>query len=169
MSQIVRVFDNFLGDGLLEYVQHFVRRGVSYELHSNDIDPGQLTTMVSAQQSIADTCLFDFIVGKISRHGVLNERLQVIRSYVNAYPGGDFSKCGFHTDDGMITALFYPGPWNAEFQGGTEMEDGTVIDYVPNRLALFDANIKHRALPHTNPNGFRFTVAFKMNATWRGK
>jgi len=97
------------------------------------------------------------------------KNVELLRSYANLHPAGEFYAGKMHTDDEGgygVTLLYYPFDWQIEWGGGTEFEDGTIVDYVCNRLLIFDGDINHRALPHTSPHGFRYSVAYKTKAEW---
>lgn len=70
----------------------------------------------------------------------------------------------YHIDrTGGYTLLYYPNlEWKLDNGGATEFNlEGQLqgIHPVPNRLAIFDANILHRATPFTDRH--RFTIAIK--------
>ena len=74
-----------------------------------------------------------------------------------------------HTDDGDVTALYYPCmDWDAEWEGGTSFYNKEKDDcihyssYKFNRLILFKAKIPHRAMPVTREcYQLRTSVVFK--------
>ena len=76
------------------------------------------------------------------------------RAYINAHTYGVDGR--IHRDDGDYTAIYYPlSEWNVEWEGGTCFYNKDQTDvihynaYVPNRLVVFDAKMKHRAMPVT--------------------
>ena len=88
------------------------------------------------------------------------------RAYMNAHDYG--SEPQMHYDDGDFTMLYYPRvDWNLEWGGGTLIiEDGKnhLIDYVPNSLVIFDANLKHAAqVVSRNCHELRTVVVFKCD------
>ena len=77
-----------------------------------------------------------------------------------------------HQDDGDLTMMYYPIlDWKPEDLGGTAIwnDDGTEIDkyvnYIGNRLLVFDANLNHQAMPVSRQcYRLRSVVVFK---TWK--
>ena len=52
-----------------------------------------------------------------------------------------------HQDDGDFTMIYYPRcDWQDDWGGGTVI-DGTLVEYVGNRLVVFDAHLHHQAQP----------------------
>ena len=156
---MIRIVDNFLDEGFLDYVQHILP-SMDYRLHGS---VGKLNFFNTTDPFMPDRS-FDYIMQRIADLDQLNN-IRLLRSYVNLAPCGEIYEGEYHQDDGDITALFYPMPWSTEWQGGTDF-DGQIIDYVTNRLVLFDADIPHKSVSHSCPTGFRYTVAFKIEATW---
>lgn len=89
---------------------------------------------------------------------------KIIRIYVN---GQTVHQHGtFHQDDGNKTYLLgLSKNWVVEDGGATEFLDKNSTSFLIyplfNRLTIFDAKILHRALPHTNKDKFRMTLAIK--------
>lgn len=90
------------------------------------------------------------------------------RLYMNAHTYGQDGY--IHTDDGSITAIYYPFKWNIAHEGGTSFyneEKNDCIFYSSNkfnRLVLFDAKIPHRAMPVTRDcNELRCVIVFKTS------
>ena len=101
--------------------------------------------------------------------GTASRALQ--RYYLNIAPPGDWYAGDFHIDDGLITALYYPNTfdntdWKPEWGGATEFITGETVQYVGNRLLLFDASVEHRAAAHYYNEGWRVTLALKTNLIW---
>lgn len=90
------------------------------------------------------------------------DSLKLYRMYVNCFAPGEQSY--FHIDhETGYTLLYYPQlEWSLNDGGETQfyLEDSIQgICPVPNRLAIFDASLLHRAMPFRNSH--RFTVAIK--------
>lgn len=73
----------------------------------------------------------------------------------------------FHIDaDEGNTAIYYPHDFYDENEGGETQLVGTNDDFIygikprPNRLVIFDSNIRHRATPFRTKH--RFTIAIKF-------
>ena len=68
-----------------------------------------------------------------------------VRIYMNAHTHG--IEPHMHQDDGDFTMIYYPRlDWKQEWGGGTVV-DGTLVEYVGNRLVVFDADLWHQAQP----------------------
>jgi len=95
------------------------------------------------------------------------------RIYCNAHTHG--LEPHAHEDDGDFTMLYYPRlDWNTyEWGGGTLIdpdyptrgfENGKLIPYKGNRLVVFDAYLKHKAMPVSREcYELRSVVVFKCN------
>jgi hypothetical protein len=82
----------------------------------------------------------------------------LIRIKANLYPNlGKEIKNGMHTDNPYIHkgAIFYINTNN----GFTELEDGTIIESIENRLLLFDSSKKHRST-HCTDKKTRLNINF---------
>ena len=63
----------------------------------------------------------------------------------------------FHNDyDDMKTAIFYVNTNN----GYTEFKNGVIVNSVANRVCLFDSNLQHRGVTHTEGDYQRIVVNF---------
>ena len=66
-----------------------------------------------------------------------------IRIYMNAHTHG--IEPHIHTDDGDSTMIYYPRlDWKVEYGGGTVV-NGKLIEYIGNRLIVFNAHLPHQA------------------------
>lgn len=158
---MILTIDNFLGNSLNNYVQWNIQKQ-HYINHSSNInDPAHfLATPGTAPRGK----LYDYIGNIIIDIQEINVS-RILRSYVNLNPPGDFCAGKYHTDDGDITALYFPCDWQNPQEGGTNFKDKTTIEYVRDRLVLFNADYLHKAEPHYG-NSFRYTIAYKLEATW---
>jgi len=155
------IIDDFLDNDYLTHIQDIIPK-LHYAIHSSDHNTS--STFLSSVGNFPNTDCFQTIIKKILNLTYIRNP-SIIRCYVNLNPQGKYHSGRFHDDDGDITALFYPYPWQKEWGGETEFEDGTMIENKENRLVLFDAKKFHRAVEHTAPN-FRYSVAFKLEAEW---
>ena len=74
-----------------------------------------------------------------------------VRIYFNAHTHG--LEPHMHTDDGDFTMIYYPRlDWKPEWMGGTAIwneqknEIDKYVNYIGNRLFVFDANLPHQAM-----------------------
>ena len=70
-----------------------------------------------------------------------------------------------HTDDGDFTMIYYPRlDWKSDAWGGGTLIDGQLVPYKGNRLVVFDAYLKHKAMPVSREcYELRNVVVFKCN------
>ena len=99
---------------------------------------------------------------------VVGVRHKLDRVYSNAHTYGQDGQ--IHRDDGNITAIYYPLPWDARHEGGTSFYDEEITEciayssYKQNRLVIFDAEIPHRAMPITRDcYALRTVIVFKTS------
>ena len=92
----------------------------------------------------------------------LNKELTYERIYCNAHTHG--IEPHLHIDDGEFTMIYYPRlDWHKEWGGGT-MVDGELVQYVGNRLVIFDAHLPHQAMPVSREcYELRTNVVFKCH------
>ena len=109
-------------------------------------------------------CFYDYFVPKSDFVSILNPILNIlkpnslIRIKANLYPNlGKEIKNDMHTDKPYIHkgALFYINTKN----GFTELEDGSKIESIENRLLLFDSSKKHRST-HCTDKKSRVNINF---------
>ena len=92
----------------------------------------------------------------------LNKELTYERIYCNAHTHG--IEPHLHIDDGEFTMIYYPRlDWHKEWGGGT-MVDGELVQYIGNRLVIFDAHLPHQAMPVSREcYELRTNVVFKCH------
>ena len=92
----------------------------------------------------------------------LNKELTYERIYCNAHTHG--IEPHLHIDDGEFTMIYYPRlDWHPEWGGGT-MVDGELVQYIGNRLVIFDAHLPHKAMPVSREcYELRTNVVFKCH------
>ena len=105
--------------------------------HASDAQTGQTTYLDD----------FDHLVSSVNQHG----QPTVFRVKINLLPYcGTATESGFHVDmeeiEGLKTSIYYVNSSN----GYTELEDGTKVDCVANRLVTFDGRMKHNAVRQTD-------------------
>ena len=92
------------------------------------------------------------------------------RVYMNSHTFG--IEPHMHTDDGDLTMMYYPIlDWEPEWLGGTAIwndagnEIEKYVNYIGNRLFVFDAKLNHQAMPVSRQcYRLRSVVVFK---TWK--
>jgi len=92
----------------------------------------------------------------------VGKELTYERIYCNAHTHG--IEPHLHKDDGQFTMIFYPRlDWEPEWSGGT-IVDGQLVEYVGNRLVIFDAHLPHKAMSVSREcYELRTNVVFKCN------
>ena len=120
---------------------------------SPDINDWHLTHMVyDGQYNSPHQPVFNYLVHSLNAEKIYRVKANLL------LPCGEHVKSGFHTDgDDVKTTIFYLNTCN----GYTELEDGTKIDCVKNRLATFDSNIKHNAVRQTDTK-----TRYVINIMW---
>ena len=79
----------------------------------------------------------------------------------------------WHVDDGDFTMIYYPRlDWDKDWGGGTMIEGSLgvneYVEYVPNRLIIFNANLRHQAQPVAREcYELRSVIVFKCNVDVR--
>ena len=84
------------------------------------------------------------------------------RIYCNAHTFG--IEPHLHVDDGQFTMIYYPIlDWKPEWGGGTLIK-GKLVDYVGNRLVIFNADYPHKAMSISREcYDLRTNVVFKCH------
>lgn len=162
---MIKVVDNLLDEGFLKFLQTHIVSNLRFGLHWSfeSIKKNGLAT---------DDIQYDPIIRYVGRNIEETELInptKLLRAYVNLAPTGDQYGGDYHTDDGEITALYYPFPWDSSWGGATEFQNHDDVEYVCNRLVLFDSSMYHRGAAHTCPHFWRATIAFKINGEWTYK
>ena len=88
--------------------------------------------------------------------------LEYERIYCNAHTFG--IEPHLHVDDGQFTMIYYPIlDWKPEWGGGTLIK-GKLVDYVGNRLVIFNADYPHKAMSISREcYDLRTNVVFKCH------
>ena len=161
---MIKVIDNLFQDK--DYLDLINNRFIEldYKLQSSRNDCVNDLTLWNFLYSELNPASYEFLLYKIKNLDFLNIE-SINRIYANGNFATEWAGGRWHTDDGDITALFYPCEWDIKNGGGTSFKDGTTVDYVQNRLLLFDADMEHKADSHS-ADAIRYTIAIKMNANW---
>lgn len=105
----------------------------------------------------------DVLDDYINLNSLHNAPISMYDAYINCHPS--YHPGGWHTDISKgqgITLLYYPDVGvNYLDGGGTEIEGHGIEQYIPNSCIVFPGQVKHRALEHTVPGAYRFSIAFK--------
>lgn len=159
------IIDNAVSPEDLNLIRESILTKLNYKPHYS-VEAFGMMNMMAAEISLEECPEFNKIIECVVTKKLLCDPIPIRRVYANANASGELHGGVTHVDDGKITILFYPFEWTDVFGGGT-LVNGELIDYVPNRIIVFDAEMPHRAMPHCNHANFRYTIAFKTEATWR--
>jgi len=118
-----------------EYIKNYV---------SPTLDDWHLTHMIyDGNYNSPHLPAFDHLVQSLKPTEVLKVKINLL------LPCGKPIESGFHTDMGSEkgkTSIYYVNTCN----GYTELEDGTKVDCVANRLVTFDSSMNHNAVRQTD-------------------
>jgi hypothetical protein len=150
------VIDNFLEEDLIKYLEKiFISDTPHYYGHSST---GKSNPFYNSNLNINDP-LIKFIITKLKKQFAFNE---ILRSYINVQYNG--MSGDWHQDDGNRTILLMVTKTLEKGSGRFEIKDNdktTQIDFVQNRVIIFNANKLHRGLEPKEINTPRITLAFK--------
>jgi len=106
-------------------------------------------------------CVIPLLKPSLDRYSPNGEFI-LERAYINCHPS--FSSGEWHVDgNNGLTLLYYPPTvFNFGDKGGTDFELHGEEKYVPNSLIIFPAWWNHRAVEHTVPGAYRFSIAVKL-------
>ncbi len=95
----------------------------------------------------------------------LDKNITLYRAYSHGHPS-DYPHNIHQDKNSTHTAiLFLNKDYYKDWQGGTIIYTNCTnyIDFVPNRLIIFEANLDHVGTPFTNTNNFRLQNVWKIN------
>lgn len=147
-----KIIDNWLSKDLSNYLEeYFLYNFPHYYGHkSNDLDQEVFYNSTLNTQD----ALNNFLFFKLQK--TINKKLKLERMYINVQHQN--MNGSFHIDREELTCL-YMVTETLNDSGYFEIQDEEKINFVQNRLIIFDAKKKHRGLA---PNkGVRITLAFK--------
>ena len=165
----MKIYDDVLDKQFLEYINFSILK-MKWELHYST--PNQKTPLFFNSLTIDKNVqrdeyvfLFNIIFSIIKEEPeAKGKNIFLERGYVNLYPFGIGSD--WHKDSDYSTSstlLFYPSDWKEEYGGATEFQEPEEkVEYIKNRLLIFDGIRPHRSAVHQNPKN-RYTIAFKTN------
>lgn len=158
MNDRVRIFDNFLPQRYFDRIVEECYHGTSLQWKPQGTFEDKLDFYMAHVTKVPE---FELIFQLIKE--VVPEAYWFRRCYFNWNPPSIDGE--FHKDDGDLTALLYVAPdYNPERGGWTQVQnrDGTIhlVEPIPNRLAVFPADLLHKG--HAFKSGSRFTLTYKM-------
>jgi Rps23 Pro-64 3,4-dihydroxylase Tpa1-like proline 4-hydroxylase len=149
---MLEVYDNVLEPHVAELID-LQMRDVSwkynYKSHANRVNR-HWHVLCGHDDEECNSNGFDYIpqLWETIRSKYLSD-YDYIRIYMNAHTHG--IEPHLHTDDGDVTVIYYPRlDWKKEWAGGTLVDSPYLpqyVDYVGNRIAVFDAVLPHQAMP----------------------
>ena len=106
--------------------------------------------------------VYKLIAKTLYERAEFTRNMNLYRMYINHFAPSEGAD--FHNDGEGYTFLYYPHTEEYELDEGGETQfllDGNIfgIRAVPNRMAVFDGQIPHRATPFRTQH--RFTIAIK--------
>jgi hypothetical protein len=152
--------DNFLSKEEHEIIYDYCIKNGSYTFGERDHGDSVPCGFV---HQIPETHLVYKILDNILRERVEFIRdMKLSRMYINCFAPRENGY--FHTDGNFITFLYYPNLEQYDIDEGGETkflvnDNIQGILPIPNRMVIFDGNIKHSATGFRNHH--RFTVAIK--------
>jgi hypothetical protein len=153
---ILNVVDNFISKDLLECMNYSFNNSPHYIHMSVNDFTGSCFYNIPLE---LNNPFVWFYFNKLNDL-FLKNNYQPLRAYVNIqhkYMDGEF-----HTDDGDLTCLLMLSKTLQKEEGVFEIENGEKIDFVQNRLILFDAKNYHRGIgPRTNVTRMTFALKTK--------
>ena len=160
----VRTYDNFLQKESLQEILNIFNNDAVWSFTGTSNESSELDTRFWAAQNLENLDLFKDLWGSVQMNCGLNN-YELTRCYANGQTGGMSGSP--HTDDGDLTALFYPSDWK-HFLGGhlyfvKDNHIAHMVEYIQNRLVLFPANLEHYSgAPISIYPDIRVSVAFKL-------
>tara|TARA_B100002019_G_scaffold21598_1_gene16371 strand:+ start:64 stop:570 length:507 start_codon:yes stop_codon:yes gene_type:complete len=159
-NSVIKLVENALDEEYLRHINDSIYK-LNYQIHKSTPDsysnffasfPNENENDLFNYRNLAE-CLF-------KKLGIENDIEYVERGYTNCYPYNISGSWHQDTLDGQ-TVLFYPQTWKKEWEGSTLFKEEDSVDYVKNRVVLFNGNKLHMSDTHKN-YGMRFTIAFKI-------
>ena len=156
---MIQIIDNFLPEEEFKSIQSLMMGG-------------EFNWFYSEGRSYSDDGLYQMLhVFYDSENGKNSRYIDIWNTFMNkveakkctrikanlTFRTSEPDKSGFHIDyKDMKTALFYINTNN----GCTEFECGVRVSSVANRVCIFDSNLQHRGVTHTEGDPQRIVVNF---------
>jgi len=152
----MKIIDNFLELDFFNHIQDLLIYEANYKYSQTSVDENGNTFFI-ASLNVKDPTL-NFIAKKILPHTDFKE-------FEGCYTNMQFNGMDgdWHVDPGTKTALVMISPTLSKGSGQFEIKTDKInkIDFVANRLVIFDAKKKHRGRAPKEINTPRVTLAFK--------
>lgn len=157
---MINYIDNFLTAQEHQKVYEYC---LSASYHYGEIDyPGHPPTGMSSNIN-GHEWIYKLFKRRILETFEFLQPLELYRMHLNVFAPGEHANYHIDREHGY-TLLYYPNlEWSLNEGGATEFnleEQLQGIHPVPNRIAIFDSNIWHRATSFRSTH--RFTVAIKF-------
>lgn len=95
----------------------------------------------------------------------LNKKVSLYRAYSHGHPSGHHHYIHKDQNSSHTAILFLNKNYQKDWQGGTIVytDKTNYIDFVPNRLIIFQANLDHVGTQFQNTTNFRLQNVWKIN------
>ena len=95
----------------------------------------------------------------------LNKKVSLYRAYSHGHPFGHHHYIHKDQNSSHTAILFLNKNYKKDWQGGTIVytDKTNYIDFVPNRLIIFQANLDHVGTQFQNTTNFRLQNVWKIN------
>tara|TARA_B100001057_G_scaffold218524_1_gene218671 strand:+ start:123 stop:623 length:501 start_codon:yes stop_codon:yes gene_type:complete len=160
---MIKVLDNvFNEDDFVSINQHLQESKWSF---TGGDDVGYFKSFFWHMNFLEKDNYFLSIYKKLINHLEL-KNTSIVRIYANGQTAGQSGVP--HQDDGDLTILYFPTPWNHYYGGHLNFIENnnlkSVIEYKTNRMVVFPAKTIHYASPPERQyDGLRISLAFKLN------
>ena len=144
---MIEVIDNVLEEHVAILIDDYMKNlSWKFEYHSNILRPNKHWHLLCGHnEKECNENGYDWAHSIfISAKALVGSDLVYERIYCNAHTHG--IEPHLHKDDGEFTMIYYPRlDWKLEWSGGT-IVDGQLVEYVGNRIVIFDAHLPHKAM-----------------------
>lgn len=151
---MIKVIDNAFSIDVADFLNKNILEGPMFVHGSLGVD---FNNLFFATDFNLNDALTKLICKKIISYSPV-KKVKVLRCYANIHfknqPGN------WHQDDGDLTFLWMISPTLQPGDGCFEIKDGEIINFVKNRLIIFDAKVLHRG-NHSVETIPRITFAIK--------
>ena len=154
----MKIIDNFFDKDLLDCINDQIKN-MKFIPHGSGKTKEVLSFFYS--EGILNERFWQVIFDKILEKTNIDEK-ECGRAYVNCYPYNTNTDWHIDNYDGGCekTIIFYPTEWKKEYKGATIFKNNK-IEYVENRLLIFDSSLEHATEKHKRKN-MRYTLVYKV-------